>query len=107
MLVAVITLSILLAVTGWLLYIQLKKSSKLEAFLELYVRMLSVMALRTNKAYKRMQEIDRLGSFEADDETGYIFQEIKTVTTDLEEFVSKYITNDDDNTKEKEKSEKK
>ncbi len=107
MLIAVITLSVLLAVTIWLLYIQLKKSSKLEAFLELYVRMMSVMALRVNKAYKRMQEIDRLGSFEADDETGYIFQEIKTVTTDLEEFVSKYITNDDDDTKEKEKSEKK
>ena len=54
-----------------------------------------------------MQEIDRLGSFEADDETGYIFQEIKTLTTDLEEFVSKYITNDDDDTKEKEKSKEK
>jgi len=107
MLVAVITLSVLLAFSVWLLYVQLKKSSKLEAFLELYVRMLSVMALRTNKAYKRMQEIDRLGSFEADDETGYIFQEIKTVTTDLEEFVSKYITNDNDDSTEKEEKSKK
>tara|TARA_R100001460_G_scaffold100341_1_gene143925 strand:+ start:152 stop:472 length:321 start_codon:yes stop_codon:yes gene_type:complete len=105
MLITIIILSVLLAVTVWLLIIQIKKGSKLEGFLELYVRMLSVMALRTNRAYKRMQEVDRLGSFEADDETGYIFQEIKAATTDLNEFVSKYITNDDD-TEEKEKSTK-
>jgi len=106
MLITIIILSVFLAVTVWLLIIQIKKASKLESFLELYVRMLSVIALRTNRAYKRMQEVDRLGSFEADDETGFIFQEIKSATTDLEEFVSKYITNDDD-TKEKEKSTKK
>lgn len=106
MLITIIILSVFLAVTVWLLIIQIKKASKLESFLELYVRMLSVIALRTNRAYKRMQEVDRLGSFEADDETGFIFQEIKSATTDLEEFVSKYITNDDD-TKEEKKSTKK
>jgi len=103
MLVVVITLSVLLAVALWLLIVQFKKSEKLMGFLELYVRMLSVIALRTDKAYKRMQEIDRLGSFEADDETGYIFQEIKAATTDLDEFVKKYISND----AKEEKSEKK
>jgi hypothetical protein len=64
------------------------------AYLELYVRMLSVIALRTNRAYKRMKDVDRLGSFEADDETGFIFKEIKEATTDLDEFVKKYISND-------------
>jgi len=104
MVVAVITLSVLLAVSIWLLYVQIKKASKLEAFLELYVRMLSVIALRTNKAYKRMKDVDRLGSFEADDETGYIFKEIKAATTDIDEFVKKYITNE--RTEEEKKSEK-
>ncbi len=103
MLVVVITLSVLLAVALWLLIIQFKKSEKLMGFLELYVRMLSVIALRTDKAYKRMQEIDRLGSFEADDETGYIFQEIKAATTDLDEFVKKYISNDAKEEKSKKK----
>ena len=102
MLIAVIILSVLLATTVWLLIIQFRKSEKLMAFLELYVRMLSVISLRTDRAYKRIKEVDRLGSFEADDETGYIFQEIKAATTDLDEFVKKYITND---TEEK-KSEK-
>lgn len=103
MLVVVITLSVLLAVALWLLIIQFKKSEKLMGFLELYIRMLSVIALRTDKAYKRMQEIDRLGSFEADDETGYIFQEIKAATTDLDEFVKKYISNDAKEEKSKKK----
>ncbi len=94
MLVAVITLSVLLAVAIWLLIIQFRKSEKLMAYLELYVRMLSVIALRTNRAYKRMKDVDRLGSFEADDETGFIFKEIKEATTDLDEFVKKYISND-------------
>ena len=106
MVIAITILSVLLATTSWLLYVQLKKASKLEAFLELYVRMLSVIALRTNNAYKRMKDVDRLGSFEADDETGFIFKEIKKSTTDLNEFINKYITNDD-STEEKEKSEKK
>ena len=73
------------------------------AYLELYVRMLSVIALRTDRAYKRMKEVDRLGSFEADDETGIIFKEIKEATTDLDEFVKKYITNDAEEKENKKK----
>ena len=107
MVVAIIILSTVLAITLWLLYIQLRKVSKLEAFLELYVRMLSVTALRTNNAYKRMKDVDRLGSFEADDETGFIFKEIKKTTTELNNFINKYITTDDDSTEEEKKSEKK
>ena len=106
MIIAVITLSVLLVVAIWLLLIQFRKSEKLMGFLELYVRMLSVIALRTNKAYERMTEVDRLGSFEADDETGHIFQEIKAATTDLNEFVKKYITNDE-RTEEEDESKKK
>jgi uncharacterized membrane protein len=30
------------------------------------------------KAYLRMKAIDRIGSFESDDETGFIFEEIKS-----------------------------
>ena len=37
------------------------------------------------KAYDRMKKIDRLGSFEADDESGYIFNEIKTAMEELNE----------------------
>lgn len=36
-------------------------------------------------AYRRMVDIDRIGSFEADDESGYIFKEIKSALEELNE----------------------
>ena len=62
------------------------------------------MAVRTDNAYKRMKEVDRLGSFEADDETGFIFQEIKGKAEELNDFVKKYINNDKDTGEETKKS---
>ena len=104
----IITLSLLVLVAGYLAYVQTKKAIKLEEFCYLYVRMLSVMAVRTDNAYKRMKEVDRLGSFEADDETGFIiFQEIKGTAEELNDFVKKYINNDDDKDTRKESKEKK
>ena len=103
----IITLSLLVLVAGYLAYVQTKKAIKLEEFCYLYVRMLSVMAVRTDNAYKRMKEVDRLGSFEADDETGFIFQEIKGTAEELNDFVKKYINNDDDKDTRKEGKEKK
>ena len=37
------------------------------------------------RAYDRMKEVDRLGSFESDDESGFIFQEIKSAIEELNE----------------------
>jgi hypothetical protein len=100
----IITLAVLLVVASYLAYVQTKKAIKLEEFCYLYVRMLSVMAVRTDNAYKRMKEVDRLGSFEADDETGFIFQEIKETAEELNDFVKKYINNDKDIGEETKKS---
>ena len=44
--------------------------SQFDSFIEL-----TYTSMRT--AYYRMKNIDRVGSFESDDETGYIFKEIK------------------------------
>lgn len=38
---------------------------------------------KVRNAYDRMCQLDRLGSFQSDDETGYIFEEIKSVATEL------------------------
>jgi uncharacterized protein YneF (UPF0154 family) len=43
-------------------------------------------------AYARMKSIDRIGSFEADDETGFIFDEIKSV---LEQLNDEYSLDED------------
>lgn len=79
----------------YLLVVQLIKIGKLVALLEVYLRLITTTAIRTNKAYKRIQEVDRLGAFEADDEVGYVFQEIKETVTDLNTFLEKYIKNDE------------
>lgn len=59
-----------------------------EFFLEFYNDMKS--------AYDRMKQIDRLGSFESDDESGFIFEQIKSSM----EMLNKRL--DLDATKEKE-----
>ena len=38
---------------------------------------------RVNESNSRLKQIDRLGSFEADDETGVIFKELKDIVNDL------------------------
>lgn len=38
---------------------------------------------RVNESVTRMRQIDRLGSFEADDETGYVFKELKGIVESL------------------------
>jgi predicted PurR-regulated permease PerM len=42
-------------------------------------------------AYERMVQVDRKGAFEADDEVGYIFSEIKQIITEIN---NKYIDNE-------------
>jgi hypothetical protein len=104
MITTIVVLSIVLSVTGWLAYVQVRKVLKLTAYLELYTRMMLVTAVKVDRAHKRMKEVDRLGSFEADDETGMIFSEVKEATTELNEFIKRYINNgDEDGSEEKEK----
>jgi|TARA_B100000768_G_C11073212_1_gene287501 hypothetical protein len=61
----------------------LRKLEKLEDTLEQQDEFLNNVDTKFNDAYKRMTEIDRVGSFEADDESGFIFEKIKEVIEDL------------------------
>ena len=38
---------------------------------------------QVNKSNSHLKQIDRLGSFEADDETGYVFKEINNIVEKL------------------------
>ena len=60
-----------------------RKVEKLEDELDTQDEFLGGLDTKFNDALKRMQEIDRVGSFEADDESGYIFNKIKDVIEDL------------------------
>lgn len=39
-------------------------------------------------AYDKMKEVDAIGAFESDDDTGIIFQEIKSIVTEITEHMN-------------------
>lgn len=102
MIITIIILSILVLAMGYLVYAQNKKYNKLLVFTEMYVQFIGAIAVRTAATYDEMVEIDRLGAFQADDEVGMIFNELKDNVTDLNEFITRYV-----NTGTEEESEKK
>ena len=60
-----------------------RKLEKLEDAIDYRNEIIDKIDTKFNDAYKRMTEIDRVGSFEADDESGFIFNKIKDVIEDL------------------------
>jgi len=75
-----VSIIILLILIIWNL---LRKLEKLEDAIDDRNELIDKIDNNINNAYKRMTEIDRVGSFEADDESGYIFNKIKDVIEDL------------------------
>ena len=69
---------------------QMRKQEQLEDYIDdleesnlKYYEMFGSLRSRLGDSYSRMKAIDRLGSFEADDETGYIFKELKDIIKQL------------------------
>ena len=59
--------------------------SELEKNNEEYELLFTDMKQTLNNSASRMRHIDRLGSFESDDETGYVFKELKNMIDQLNE----------------------
>ena len=95
MILTIIILSILVVTMGYLVYAQNRKYTKLLRYTETYVQFIGVIAMRTKATYDEMVEIDRLGAFQADDEVGMIFNELKENVTDLNEFITRYVNTSD------------
>lgn len=91
MVTTIITLSLLLLVAGYLVYVLIRKNAKLLVYCESYVRILGVTALRVRSTYDTMKQMDRLGAFEADDEVGTAFKEMHGAVTELQQFIEKYV----------------
>lgn len=90
-----ILLAIFVSVTivlGFICYNLLRKIeayedviSDLEKTNEEYDLLLTDIKQSLNNSASRMRQIDRLGSFESDDETGYVFKELKDIVEQLNE----------------------
>ena len=81
----IIILSALTLLLGYTTYNLLRKNEALEDEIEFADKYLESTFTSMKNAYDRMKKVDRLGSFEADDESGYIFDEIKSTLEQLNE----------------------
>ena len=81
----IVILSIIILVLSYMVWNLLKKSEVTEDELEFSQTYIDLAYNSMKNAYERMVRIDRLGSFESDDESGYIFQEIKSAMDELNE----------------------
>jgi len=61
----------------------LRKVEKLEDGIEESDKVIESVATSVDRALARMREVDRLGSFESDDESGFVFEEIQSALDKL------------------------
>jgi len=73
----ILGLVILVVVISYALLNSLRKYEILELELDATDTLIETVHTSMKAAFLRMTSIDRLGSFEADDESGYIFEQIK------------------------------
>ena len=83
MILTVVILSVLTLLFGYTTYNLLRKNERLEDDLNESDKFIVSIFDNLDKAYERLQTVDRLGSFEADDESGFIFDKIKTILEDI------------------------
>lgn len=81
----IVILSVSTLLLGYTTYNLLRKNEELEDEMEFADKYLESTYTSMKRAYDRMKKVDRLGSFEADDESGYIFEEIKSALEQLNE----------------------
>jgi hypothetical protein len=88
--VLIIVISVAFVISFLINLNQMRKQEQLEDYINdleesnlKYYELFGSLRSRLGDSYSRMKAIDRLGSFEADDETGYIFKELKDIIKQL------------------------
>lgn len=102
-------LSLILVILVYIIYVsqvRLYKYRNLleESYLESenLLDFISEINRRLHDDYKALKEVDKRGSFESDDEVGFVFTNIKKTVEDSYIFVNKYLKQESDAEKEKE-----
>ena len=86
MLVTIIILSLTTLVLGFSTFNLLRKNEAHEDVVLEQELLISDIAQKIDQSMARMKELDRIGSFEADDETGVVFKNMYEVISQLEEY---------------------
>ena len=90
MITAIIILSVVLAISLFVNINQLRKQEAQSEYIDElensnteYYTFFQKLKTQIGASNSKLKQIDRLGSFEADDETGFAFRELKDIYDDL------------------------
>ena len=90
MITTIIILSVLLLISIFVNINQLRKQEAQTEYIDElensnteYYTFFQKLKTQIGQSNSKLKQIDRLGSFEADDETGFIFKELKDIYDDL------------------------
>lgn len=88
--ITITILSVILTISILINFNQMRKQEALEGYIEElensnteYYQFFTTLKSRINESNSKLKQIDRLGSFEADDETGFVFTELRDIIEDL------------------------
>jgi len=91
MILTIILLSVLVLIFGFTTVNLLLKNEKQEDILTGYMTYLNKISDLIEESSKKIDEVDRKGSFSSDDEVGFFFEQIKSIQTILNVFIIKDI----------------
>ncbi len=90
MITAIVILSVAVLISIFVNINQLRKQENLSDYIEEleksnteYYTFFSTLKTRIGESNSKLRQIDRVGSFQADDETGFIFKELQNIMDDL------------------------
>jgi|TARA_R100000084_G_scaffold106429_1_gene64710 peptidoglycan hydrolase CwlO-like protein len=90
MITTIVILSVLLLTSVFVNINQLRKQESQSDYIEElensnteYYTFFQKLKTQVGESNSKLKQIDRLGSFESDDETGFAFQELKNIYEDL------------------------
>jgi hypothetical protein len=86
MIVTIIILSVLSIILIFTTLNLLRKNEAYEDVVEEQEVLIADIASKIDSSMKQMKDLDKLGSFESDDETGFIFKNLYEVIEELEKY---------------------
>ena len=87
MIIEIVILGLVVLIEGYVIWNLIRKTELLETWIENF-------SDRVSQVQQEMNDIDSTGHFESDDEIGSIFDSIKDIINDLNDFTESEKTNE-------------